>query len=368
MAELKSTKKDLISSIELLSKTGISRATLNNYIKMGMIPPPMVMKPNDPHSKAKRIGYFGYPVVETIETIKHYKKTGQSIKEIRSHLSMDNQDRETWTEPSVQKESDSTTTSTPEKSISNTDTLLREYESRIPCMDIERPPKLRSLVVLVANLQSSMKICSQLPSEEYVLLNHQVWRLMEDSLKRYSGLWGNYVPGRAVFYFLNDANGHYLMNSILCAVELKKKMKGLSNHWTSNKGWSEELCLNVGIDCNEEYFGKIPDLFGSGWMSFGVSVECAIRLSELSTSGTIWITKKFLDRLNERERKKIRFGIRKDPLSQHTLIENTFSRIMDLFPPTTPYSQRLREIDNTSVTSVIDLLGCTIDDINPYPQ
>ena len=69
MAELESTKKCLISSIELLSKTGISRATLNDYIKMGMIPPPMVRKPIDPYSKAKRIGYFGYSVVETIETI-----------------------------------------------------------------------------------------------------------------------------------------------------------------------------------------------------------------------------------------------------------------------------------------------------------
>ena len=135
MAELESTKKGLISSIELLSKTGISRATLNNYIKMGMIPPPMVRKPIDPYSKAKRIGYFGYSVVETIETIKRYKRTGQSIKEILSHLSLDNQDRGTWTEPSVQKESGSTTTSTPKKSVSNPVTLLHEYESRIPDMD-----------------------------------------------------------------------------------------------------------------------------------------------------------------------------------------------------------------------------------------
>ena len=368
MAELESTKKGLISSIELLSKTGISRATLNNYIKMGMIPPPMVRKPIDPYSKAKRIGYFEYPVVETIEAIKRYKKAGQSIKEIQSHLFPNNQDRETWTEPSVQKESGSTTTPTPEKSISNPDTLVCEYESRIPDMNNEPPPKLHSFAVLVANLQSSMKICSQLPPEEYVLLNHQIWRLMENSLKRHSGLLGNYIPGRAVFYFLNDANGHYLMNSILCAVALKKEMKGLSNHWTSKKGWSEELCWNVGMDENEEYFGKITDLFGSGWMSFGASVECATRLSELSPSGTIWITKKLLDRLNEGERKKIRFGIQKDPRSHDTPIENAFSRIMDLFPPTTPYSQRLREIDNTSVTSVIDLHGCTIDDINPHPQ
>jgi hypothetical protein len=32
--------KDLITSKEILSVTGISRATLNNYIKMGIIPKP----------------------------------------------------------------------------------------------------------------------------------------------------------------------------------------------------------------------------------------------------------------------------------------------------------------------------------------
>ena len=64
----------LVSSIAVLARTGLSRATLNNYIKMGIIPQPIVKKPGDPSIRAKQIGYFPDSVWGTIERIKQYKK------------------------------------------------------------------------------------------------------------------------------------------------------------------------------------------------------------------------------------------------------------------------------------------------------
>lgn len=75
-------KKNLVSSKEILHTTGISRATLNNYIKMGILPRPIVQRPKDAIRGVKKIGYFPREVLERIETVKGMKKDGHSMDEI----------------------------------------------------------------------------------------------------------------------------------------------------------------------------------------------------------------------------------------------------------------------------------------------
>lgn len=75
-------EKTLISSKEILATTGISRATLNNYIKMGILPRPVVQRPKDMIKGVKKIGYFPREVVDRIETVKRLKKDGLTMEEI----------------------------------------------------------------------------------------------------------------------------------------------------------------------------------------------------------------------------------------------------------------------------------------------
>jgi DNA-binding transcriptional MerR regulator len=76
------TGKNLISSKDLLEKTGISRATLNNYIKVGIIPRPIVLGPSKGMRKVSRIGYFPRAAVERIEIVKVLKREGHSMEDI----------------------------------------------------------------------------------------------------------------------------------------------------------------------------------------------------------------------------------------------------------------------------------------------
>jgi class 3 adenylate cyclase len=71
-----------ITSIEILEKTGISRATLNNYIKMGIIPRPVVRKPDLSNSRAKKIGYFPQNVIDRILTVQQMKDEGKAMNTI----------------------------------------------------------------------------------------------------------------------------------------------------------------------------------------------------------------------------------------------------------------------------------------------
>ncbi len=75
-----------LTSKEILLKTGISRATLNNYIKMGIIPRPLVKKPVGDMDGTKKIGYFPYAVLERIEWVKRLKREGNSMEDIAIQL------------------------------------------------------------------------------------------------------------------------------------------------------------------------------------------------------------------------------------------------------------------------------------------
>lgn len=74
--------KTWISSKDLLIKTNISRGTLNNYIRDGIVPRPLVKRPVNLEEKAKKIGYFPLTVLYSIERIKKLKKEGHSMEEI----------------------------------------------------------------------------------------------------------------------------------------------------------------------------------------------------------------------------------------------------------------------------------------------
>ena len=48
----------MLTSKEIIERTGISRATLNNYIASGLVARPQVLPPGPEHGAAPRIGYF----------------------------------------------------------------------------------------------------------------------------------------------------------------------------------------------------------------------------------------------------------------------------------------------------------------------
>jgi class 3 adenylate cyclase/DNA-binding transcriptional MerR regulator len=82
----KETEALLLTSKEIIERTGISRATLNNYIASGLIARPQVLPPGPEHGAAPRIGYFPDDTLERIETIQRLKREGWSITRISAHF------------------------------------------------------------------------------------------------------------------------------------------------------------------------------------------------------------------------------------------------------------------------------------------
>jgi class 3 adenylate cyclase len=336
MVDPEKTATGFISSATLLVRTGISRATLNNYINMGMIAPPIVRKPDDPASKARQIGYFRETIVDTIEKIRMYKKDGRAMKEIVSLLSFGEEIAGSDTYGGCIAE-------TGDLPLSDHDPLK------------QRMPNLVSFSVLVAKLQDSVRIYAELPPEEYFALIHRVLECMEESFKTYNGAYAKQTRDGMVFHFLKDRDSKYLVNTIFCAVDVRNRMMKLNNEWKMNKGWLNELCLNIGINEGEEYFKTIPSSTTTEFTPIGDSDHYAGHLSDLARFGSIWTTKNLINRLTEEERKTIRYGIRRRKQERDILIENVFSRIMDLVPQDNSKAFTFLDIATLPVTEILNL-------------
>ena len=76
----------MLTSKEVLEATGISRATLNNYISSGIVPRPAVLPPEPSDGAAPRIGYFPPETIARIEEIQRLKREGWSITRITEHF------------------------------------------------------------------------------------------------------------------------------------------------------------------------------------------------------------------------------------------------------------------------------------------
>ena len=77
----------MLTSKEILEKTGISRATLNNYISVGLLPRPEVRTLESVQGEARRIGYFPAEVVDRIRQVQRMKERGMTMAEIAASLS-----------------------------------------------------------------------------------------------------------------------------------------------------------------------------------------------------------------------------------------------------------------------------------------
>lgn len=75
-----------ISSRELMEKQGISRGTLNNYIKAGLLPRPVVGGAREGMKGTKKIGYFPPETAERMERIRRLKENGKSMEEVAAVL------------------------------------------------------------------------------------------------------------------------------------------------------------------------------------------------------------------------------------------------------------------------------------------
>jgi adenylate cyclase len=519
MIEDEEVQSGWISSLDIIEKTGISRATLNNYIKMNLLPRPHVKKPEETAVRARMLGYFPESVIDIIEQIKTFKKQGHTMNVIIEKLQRPDLIKSSG-EAIMREEARSQDTTDAGKFLQpeQNDSQLMSEERREPlsltineikypayllnnafeinwinaqaenkifklkisalkepsarnifrllmrsrhpeqenmkdlldfhlsfvkeiksdqgelyvgisqeeirnlqkrCDQIERRqlfsrrtkivndllrqrmPSLNiadwqainkcplvlynhegkpisghvhymlfregtlfihtpvedsvqvSYCVLVADLQNSVRICAELPPEEYFELINQIWAYVEGSFKQYYGTHGKHVGDGMLYYFLKERDNEYMMNAVSCALEIREKMKKLNMEWKVRKGWLNELYLNIGINEGQEYFGMIPAAPGIEFTALGDTVNHAGRLSDFARYGAVWTTKNLINKLGAEERDGIRYGIRHIDKEREVLVENSFGRIMDMMTQDNVKNSKFMDIATIAITEIL---------------
>ncbi|MFC1825135.1 adenylate/guanylate cyclase domain-containing protein [Thermodesulfobacteriota bacterium] len=514
-----------LSSKEILLKTNISRATLNNYIKMGILPRPDVRKLEGDQKGPRQIGFFPETVLDTIETVKRMKNEGLSMEEIVKKIDdLDAPSKGTFQDegtllhgPSIEEpevvESDALRLtledlSTPAYLINRNfevEWINREAEEKIfktevrsiPQLELrnifklffnwefssyiknwkevvdfhmqvvksglqkslishlyegitakecrflqeiydqvvpfpeksinkspmsfsihEEPteyyniytlffregifflylpsesesqeiiellsrrgkliddllkrqlPSLVSLCVLVADLQDSVKISSELMPGEYFSLINELWKTMSDTFEKYNGICGKHAGDGMLHYFIKKPGSNYLMDAIQCAMELREKTKIFSREMKMKKGWLNDLYLNIGINEGQEFFGSIRSSSNIEFTALGDSINYAGRLSDFARCGKIWTTKNVIIKLNQEELNTIRFGVYRKEDGREIFVENSFLRVIDFLEQNNGERNKFSDIATLPITEILGEaeIQKSGEGLSPYPE
>jgi adenylate cyclase len=234
--------------------------------------------------------------------------------------------------------------------------LLERRDEVIRNLLKKRLPVLTDVAVIVADLQSSTRISSELPPEEYFELINQIWSTMDPIFRRYYGTHGKHVGDGMVYYFFPQPDCNYIFNALRCATEIREAMRKISKEWQLRKNWLNELYLNTGLNEGQEWLGIFHIETKVEFTVLGDTINHAARLSDFARCGSVWATKNMLGKLAMEERQHVRFGVkRQDKDGREVLVKASYSRLSELIDLTCPRYEKLRDIAALAITEIIEL-------------
>jgi class 3 adenylate cyclase len=342
----------VLNSKDVLEKTGLSRATLNNYISWGIVGKPQVLPPEPQDGAAPRIGYFPDDVLQRIADIQQLKSQGWSMTRIAEHFGA---------KPVLEADADdmpAVPTVTPEPGsarVPNPPAGELAAPFRSAGENFHGLPVLTEVAVLATDLQDSASRWCELPAEEYFELVNQVWLTVDPIFRRHQGTQGKHAADGMVCHFLPRPGSNHLWNALAAAHEMRQAIQRLSKEWQLRKGWTTELYMNTGIDEGQEWRGTLKSASQEFTMLAG-TIDRAARISDFARSGSVWVTKNLIGKLSADEQQRLKYGVRcKTTEEQEILVPSIFANVEQLAGPTAARWERLAPIARLPITEIIDI-------------
>lgn len=224
----------------------------------------------------------------------------------------------------------------------------------------KRKPYLTDVAVMVADVQNSIRICSELPAEEYFELINNIWQQSEPIFRKYYGTYGKHAGDGMVYYFFPQPDCDYKLNAIKCSLELQRLMRNITQQWQARKGWFSDIFLNIGINEGQEWFGSYH---AGGHVEFtvlGETINYAARISDFARNGSVWATKSMLNQIPADKRRSLSFGItRKIQNGESVFVTETYASIGSLLDTADVERDSLRhkfhDIEMIPITEIRDV-------------
>ncbi|MCB1671812.1 MAG: adenylate/guanylate cyclase domain-containing protein, partial [Pseudomonadales bacterium] len=217
----------------------------------------------------------------------------------------------------------------------------------------KRKPYLSHVAVMVADLQNSVRLCSELPAEEYFQLINDIWQESEPIFRKYYGTHGKHAGDGMVYYFFPQPDCNYVLNAVQCAIELQDMMKKITQRWQIRKGWFNELMLNIGLHEGQEWFGTYHAGAHIEFTVLGETVNYASRISDFARDGSTWVTKSMLTQVPSGFRQAINYGIpRKYDDHEQLFVKDTYANVGTILELDNPINSKFRDIEMIPVTQI----------------
>jgi class 3 adenylate cyclase/DNA-binding transcriptional MerR regulator len=324
----------LLTSKEIIEKTGISRATLNNYIASGLVPRPQVLAPGPDDGDAPRIGYFPDDTIERIEVIQRLKREGWSIGRIAGHF-LDPQATgaagaaQALPAASVGPTAAPASTAVPQAQP-DPQPDRRPAAPALPA-GARAAPAITPVAILFSTLEDAPTLWVRLSALEYFELVNEVWAELDRIFRDHGGLLGRHPDEGLVSYFLPRRDRSHVWDALTAAQEARLTMRLLSRRWQQRKGWDVELNMNTGIDEGQDWLGTVGA--AGDVRVLGEAAYRAEQLSRISHGGTILVTRSLVGKLTTDQRRRLHFGVPRpgiDDAKARLLL--SFARLQDLAP------------------------------------
>ena len=233
--------------------------------------------------------------------------------------------------------------------LSRRDELIRSLLRR-------KLPVLTDLAVMVADLQGSVTICSELPPEEYFELINEIWTTMVPIYRTYHATCGKHVGDGMVYYFFPQPDSNYMTNALACAQEVRAAMQKLSKAWQIKKNWFNELYLNTGITEGQEWLGTYQSSTGVEFVVLGDTINQASRVSDVARNGSIWASKNLIGKMPTKDKDRVNFGVRRrSPDGREHFVASSFSLVSSLLEQDGSRKEKMKDISTLAITEIVGI-------------
>lgn len=229
---------------------------------------------------------------------------------------------------------------------------LAQRDSVIRTLLGQRLPVLTPLAVLVGDLQNSVRICSELPPEEYFELINQIWSALDPIFRKYYGAYGKHTGDGMLYYFFPQPDRNYLLSAMQCALKIREAMRRISQEWQLRKGWTNQLYMNIGLNEGEEWLGTFKTNTSYELVVLGETINTCARLSDFARFGKVWATKSLISKLSASERESIRYGVERTSDEGQVFVKNTYAQLSSLLNMAEPKHAKLADIASLAVAEV----------------
>lgn len=310
----------MLTSKDILEQTGISRATLNNYISAGLIARPEVLPPGPQDGGAPRIGFFPDDTVERIETIQRLKREGWSLGRIVALFA--DTGGEAAALPAAVPGSVLAPVSMPGPVPG---------PPSPPRLGVSGSPQVMVIAVLAVTLEDADSLWVALSVHDYFALTNEVSGEVRRVVAARSGEVMRVAPHRFVCRFLPRPNGDHLWEAVQASDAVREAVREVSGRWKLRRGWDMDVLANAGLCEGESWVSPSPQ---DDVQIVGDTLDDAQELARCARRGTVLVSRSLISRLPEAMRRQVVHGVPSAGQREGAPARpNTFARLREFSAP-----------------------------------